>query len=186
MWSGPITDIQEKPLFIVFTLVSSHVPFDVVPPYIERWSSLGDGSLFNDLPKQEFNNNWLSGGEYPEGYTALIEYVLQSIADFLIQAVHDGTMVIVVGDHQPRFPISEKEATFSVPIHIISRNSDLVRSFKEFGFSFGIKPEEDNAHGAMEDFPSQLLSAILGTVPVPDPDPVSDSVSDSVSNSVSQ
>jgi hypothetical protein len=161
-WKKHLSLSQNRPDFVVFTLVSSHVPFRRVPPFVEDWHSIGDGSIYHSLPVQTFSNNWLSGGEYPEGYTASIQYVLNTVTDFIVKFITDDTLVLVVGDHQPRFPISEREATFAVPVHVISKNAELIRSFEQFDFSYGLQPDQNNPHGRMEDLLLNLLHAIRG------------------------
>ena len=126
---GTAAPERAEPFFGVYVMVSSHVPFNVLPPFIEDWSEIGDGSIYNDLPRRVFANDWLRGGEYPEGYTASIEYSLETVVDFLITFIEDDSLAIIIGDHQPRIPIAEQSSTFSVPVHVISRNEELVRRF---------------------------------------------------------
>ncbi len=73
---------SENPVFVTSILVSSHVPFEQIPQYLDDWDRLGNGDIFNKIPMVAFDNNWLSGGEYPEGYTAGIKYSLG--ATFLV------------------------------------------------------------------------------------------------------
>lgn len=151
----------EKPLFMNYVLVSSHVPFDRLPAYVEDWSRLGDGSIFNELPIRTFDNNWLTGGEYPQGYVASIEYTLTSIVEFLARR-DDESLVIIVGDHQPRIPISDPDASFSVPVHIVSRDDSLVDPFRHYGFGRGFAPQSSLARD-VDSHPSmdRLLEMIM-------------------------
>lgn len=137
--ANQIVDPGDRPLFMNYILVSSHVPFDRVPRYVDDWSLLGDGSIFNELEIRAFDNNWLGGGEYPEGYVASIEYTLTSITEFLTR-LDEEALVIVVGDHQPRIPIAEPDSTFSVPVHFLSRDPELVEPFRHYGFERGFAP----------------------------------------------
>jgi len=130
-----------QPGFYNYILVSSHVPFNVLPPYIEEWDRIGDGAVYYDYPRRIFDNNWLTGGEYPEGYTASIEYSLRVVTDYLIQYVGTRAVSLVMGDHQPRIPISERESTYLVPIHILSRDESLISGFVPYGFQPGLTPD---------------------------------------------
>lgn len=155
-------EAQEGPTFVNYVLVSSHVPFDRLPPYVEEWADLGDGSIFAERPLRTFDNNWLTGGEYPEGYVASIEYSLTSIVHFLTELLDRHALVVVVGDHQPRIPISEYEATFSVPIHVISQDPELVDGFAQFGFAKGMQPDQPLPHPGMDQFVGMLLDVAHG------------------------
>jgi hypothetical protein len=152
-----------SPFFGVYVMVSSHVPFNVLPPFIDDWSTIGDGRVYNDLPRRIFDNDWLRGGEYPEGYTASIEYSLKTVVDYLATFIEDGSLAVVIGDHQPRIPIAERSSTFSVPVHVISRNGELVRQFAEFGFRRGLEPSQPTPHPRMDELQRMLLTAARAT-----------------------
>ena len=93
---------SEEPVFLSALMVSSHVPFVRIPEYIEDWSRLGDGSLYNSEGIRRFNNNWLTGSEYPEGYVYSMSYVFDTILGYMERYVDDDALVVIVGDHQPR------------------------------------------------------------------------------------
>jgi hypothetical protein len=139
----------------------------VLPPYIEDWSRIGDGSLYRRESPRIFDNNWLHGGEYPEGYTASIEYELRIIRDYITQFAAEDGVFIVVGDHQPRIPIAEEDATYSVPIHVISKEPDVPRSFLQYGFTPGLEPGQSPPHRRMDEFFAMFLEAAGATEEVP-------------------
>ncbi|MFP4362832.1 MAG: sulfatase-like hydrolase/transferase [Spirochaetia bacterium] len=151
-----------NPQFFEFILVSSHAPFRFIPEYIEDWDSIDDGSMFYRTNNEEYDNNWLTGGEYPEGYTASIRYVLHTVTEFLYRFANEEALVIIVGDHQPKYPVSEGGASFSVPVHILSRTRKDVFPFSFFGYTEGIIPEQELPHTGMEEFLPQLLE-VIGT-----------------------
>jgi len=153
---------SERPLFANYVLVSSHVPFDQLPQYVDDWDALEDGSIFNELELRKFDNNWLSGGEYPEGYVASIGYTLTAITKFVTEVVADGSLFIIIGDHQPRIPISEADSTFSVPIHVIARDQALVADFSHFGLTPGFRPAQEPPHAGMDSFLGMLLEVAHG------------------------
>jgi phosphatidylglycerophosphate synthase len=140
------------PLFIETILVSSHTPFDIVPAYVTDWDSLGNGSIFKGLSHRFFDNGWLAGGEYPEGYTASIDYVLGCITRFAELTAGKWGLMIVLGDHQPRLPIRERYSGTDVPIHILSSHPELLTSWKEAGFTPGLIVETEAESIDMSDF----------------------------------
>lgn len=150
------------PLFVTYVMVSSHVPFRTVPPYVDEWERLEEGEIYNSLRRRVFNNNWLSGGEYPEGYTASIAYSLRAATDYIVRYMEEGDVAVVIGDHQPRIPISERSSTYSVPVHILSRTDRLVAPFKEFGFSDGLVPAQEPPHQRMDRLYPMLYEVFRG------------------------
>lgn len=151
-----------RPRFLMAILVSSHVPFRVVPPYIEDWSTIGDGSIYRELGRETFDNNWLSGGEYPEGYIASFDYTLQVVVDYVLQFGGEDELFLVLGDHQPRIPISERTATFSVPFHVMSRNRELLLPFGYYGLVPGFVPSQEPPHPRMDIIYPMLREVIDG------------------------
>ena len=140
--SGELIRELEEPVFAVYTLVSSHVPFEVIPEYVPDWDLLGDGSIFSRAYLRRFDNNWLSGSEYPEGFIAGISYSLQSIRGYLNRYVEDGALAVIIGDHQPRIPISERDSTYSVPVHFLSRRPELLEILPDAWLSRSFVPKE--------------------------------------------
>jgi arylsulfatase A-like enzyme len=166
----PITDQRLKKdeitaCFVEYILVSSHGPFNRIPPYIENWEELGDGSIYNDLPMQYFDNDWYTGREYDEGYEAAIRYVLKVITEYLVQFIDDETLVVIVGDHQPKFPITERGSPLSVPVHVISRDRSLIELLVGHGYVESLIPSQSPPHPGMETFYQTFMDVINGSSP---------------------
>jgi hypothetical protein len=152
----------QAPVFGWYMLSNSHVPFEAQPEYVDDWDSLGDGSIFHDAHVRYFDNNWLWGGEFPEGYLFSIEYELKTIREFMDRYLDPSSLVIILGDHQPRIPISEAESSFSVPVHVLSGNADLLEPLLGQGFQQKIVPDDEALpHLGMEEFPRLLLDVLL-------------------------
>ncbi|MCF7928416.1 MAG: hypothetical protein K9L68_05550 [Spirochaetales bacterium] len=149
-----------RPCFIMYMMVSSHTPFHIVPGYVEDWGELSDGSIFHSVESSYFDNGWLSGDEYPEGYTASIDYSLTTISDYLVNFIRDDSLIIIVGDHQPRFPVRERNSGQGVPIHLVSKKSELLLPFIEAGFSAGFEPDLSPPAQRMDEFIRFFLDVI--------------------------
>jgi hypothetical protein len=151
----------QAPVFGWYMLSNSHVPFEAQPEYVDDWDSLGDGSIFHDAHVRYFNNNWLWGGEFPEGYLFSIEYELKIIRGFMDRYLDPDDLVIILGDHQPRIPISEPESSYSVPVHVLSGNADLLKPLLGQGFQQRIVPDDEALpHRGMEEFPRLLMDVL--------------------------
>ena len=149
-------DAVDRPLYVHYQLVSSHTPFNRIPPFIENWDELGDGSIYHERSEEilRFDNTWGGGRELDEGYVASLEYVFRSITDYLDQFMdhRDDPILIFFGDHQPQRPIREGAATLAVPIHIATREPELLEPFGEYGFTPGFKPQQERPHPHFTEF----------------------------------
>jgi hypothetical protein len=156
-----IVQRAEEPFFIEYLLVSSHAPFNRIPDYIEDWTEIDDGSVYYGTENHFFENTWFSGKQYTEGYTAAISYVLTVITEYLTGFLNDEALVIIVGDHQPKYPVTERGQPLSVPMHLISRNKNILRRFEGLGYTPGLIPSQEPPHPGLETFKHDFLFAIL-------------------------
>ncbi|MFW6368638.1 MAG: hypothetical protein ACOCZ9_02765, partial [Spirochaetota bacterium] len=142
-----------RPLYVQYQLVSSHLPFNRIPAVIDDWSELGDGSLYHESDNQYFDNDYFRGDEYIEGYSAAVNYVLEIITQYMTRHVTDDdqSLFIVYGDHQPGTVVTGQNASRSVPIHVLSRDRELLRAWREdHGFTPGLIPDQERPHIPME------------------------------------
>lgn len=152
--------MDREPVFIEYMLVSSHAPFNRVPPYVENWELLDDGSIYHELPTLTFKNTWFQGKEYTEGYTAAIMYVFEVITGYLTEFISDDTLIIVTGDHQPKYPVTDRGQPLSVPVHVLCRDPALVRSFVGDGYEEGLVPVKPPPHPGLEQFFPQFMALL--------------------------
>ncbi|MDA3949038.1 MAG: hypothetical protein PF508_07405 [Spirochaeta sp.] len=136
---GPVAD---TPLLAYYQLVSSHTPFNKIPPLIENWEDLGDGSVYHEREDEirTFNNSWGGGTEMDEGYSTAISYVFDSLGKYVAEEMDlsRDPIIIVFGDHQAQRPIREQEAHLSVPIHVASRDPEILALFEAEGYRPGL------------------------------------------------
>ena len=150
---GPAAD---RPVAAYYQLVSSHTPFNRIPPIIEDWEELGDGTVYEERSQEilTFDNSWSGGTELIEGYTAAISYTFRAITKYVEDELHHDRepILIIFGDHQAQRPIREADAHLSVPIHVASRDPDIVDRFRSRGFQQGMVSDEAPPHRNMSDF----------------------------------
>jgi len=145
-----------QPLFVEFNLVSSHAPFHRQPPYVEDWSRIGDGAVYHDLALITFPIIWPDLSNAAEGYVASIRYDLKVIAEFIGQFVEKPAIIIILGDHQPNVQLTGKNHVWAVPVHVVSRNADLLMPFSKRGFLPGLVPTQQT-HRGMESLTFEFL-----------------------------
>lgn len=151
--SGPAAD---APLLAYYQLVSSHTPFNKIPPLIEEWEELGDGSVYHEREDEirTFNNTWGGGTEMDEGYSTAISYVFDSLGKYIEERMDlsRDPIIIVFGDHQAQRPIREQEAHLSVPIHVASRDPEILALFEAEGYRPGLDGGQPPPHPPMSTF----------------------------------
>lgn len=143
---------RKQPLFIEYVLISSHAPFHQQPPYLEDWSQIDDGSIYHKKQSVTFPIIWPDLTNASEAYMTSIMYVLRTLESYITQFIDDDALIILLGDHQPNVQITGENTLWSVPIHIISRNSEFLKPFKERGYIPGLMPQQPLPHPGMEDF----------------------------------
>jgi hypothetical protein len=146
---GPDT----TPRLFQFHMVTSHMPWAVVPNYVDDWRALNDADgdpidfpHYSELTKRlsrygrEESHRWILYGGLPEDYRARyldsIEYDLRVIEEHLTRATGED-LILVMGDHQPPV-IAPEKANFDVPVHVFARDSTLLDEFRERGFTEGL------------------------------------------------
>ena len=113
------------PVFTQIVLVSSHMPFSPVPPYLPDW---GDAGTFADVPNVVWDElhsppDW---SRLAPAYLQSLRYDLTVLRDWLVHRLHGDGLVILVGDHQPPAVVGGDQQPWTVPIHVLSRDPDLV------------------------------------------------------------
>ena len=156
----------DMPLFIQYSLVSTHFPFLVVPKYFDDWTKIADGSIYHDPGAVvHFSERDASGG-----YMTAVRYVLQVLMEYILRFIHDDSLVIVVGDHQPWVKITGKNQLWSVPIHAISRNEDHLRPFRTHDYTEGLVPRHRPPHAGLDTLFHVLLEG-FSSAPIGDLQP---------------
>lgn len=150
---------RRRPLFISFVLGSSHAPFRILPPYLPDWSLLGDGSVFGRLDPITFPVTWSDMTDAGEAYIAALTYVLKVVAGFIENFVRDDALIVIMGDHQPNAQVAGPQASWSVPVHVLSRNPAFLEPLGRHRYSPGLIPSQPPPHDGMERVLTTLLAA---------------------------
>jgi hypothetical protein len=161
---------EKRPYFAQYILCSSHTPWHYIPPYVESWSGFDKGNLYNDRSNNTwYENSWVLGSELFEGYIHSIRYSLESVFGYARKFLGEDDLLIVTGDHQPKFPVSEKGASFAVPLHIIGKDRELLVPFTGLGYGFHVIPPKEQNYPGLEDFAGQFISLATSEKLVPRP-----------------
>lgn len=150
---------ERQPLFVEYMLCSSHVPWNYIPPYRPSWEFPERGKIYYRRKLNTYyENSWAAGGELFAGYAHSIRYSLETVVGYIRRQLGEGEVAILVGDHQPKFPVSEKRASFAVPVHVISADKGNVEGFRDFGYIEGLVPPAGADFPGLEEFMGHFLS----------------------------
>jgi Sulfatase len=151
-------DASTPPRFVFAATISTHVPFIRVPPYQPDWQRLlGDRPFDEADVSREMARpvDWL---DMMPVYVRLVDYTYRWFGGYLRQPQSRETVYVVLGDHQPTGNVSGEGASWDVPVHIISRDPELLQRFVEQGFKPGLEPPRASL-GGMHELTGMLLKA---------------------------
>jgi hypothetical protein len=131
---------RDKPVFVFFPTIMSHMPFGPTPPYQPDWAQLTKPDPFAGTDLAEALTNLPDYGDLPAAYIRTIRHNYRLLRGFLESHAPKDSLIIVVGDHQPSAIISGKEASWNAPIHIFTRDAEMLNSFMKSGFTSGFDP----------------------------------------------
>jgi phosphatidylglycerophosphate synthase len=155
-----VVAVAQGPLFATCVLVSSHAPWSHIPTLVPDWSQVGHGEIFHSHPLKRANLDWSNLSLAAEPYLTSILYDLDVLRGYLTEFVHDDSLVVILGDHQPVSEVTDNSPSWAVPIHVISRDPDLVAPFRSRGYVQGMVPM--NGSLPMEDFLVDFLHDFSG------------------------
>ena len=148
---------KTQPLFIQYVLVSSHAPWSHLPTLVEDWDRLRDGSVFHRTRTVRFPIEWPHFEHATDAYAKSINYDFEVLGRYLTRFIDDGSLVIILGDHQPVAEVNGDSWEYGVPIHVLSKNPELVKPFLTRGYQPGIRPNLQGYAQGLETLMPNLL-----------------------------
>lgn len=128
----------DGPVAVEFALISSHGPWAPLPRPV-AWERVGDGSVFDGSQRNDEHANWHDKDSVREFYVRSLEYTLDMVREYITRYGKDR-LTIVIGDHQPPTIISGWDQTANTPIHVISRDPQLLARLPQ-SFTDGVFPQ---------------------------------------------
>ena len=147
------------PVFTQLVLVSSHIPFAPVPPYLTDWD---DSGSFASVSAKGMEKAWRQPDwtRLAPDYLNSLRYDFAVLAGWLTQRMSGEGLVILLGDHQPPAIVGgQSQPPWTVPIHVLSRDPELVAPFLADGYVSGLDPTQAPPHLGMETFLGRFLAA---------------------------
>jgi hypothetical protein len=152
---------SEPPVFTQVVLVSTHTPFSPVPPYLADWGDAGAFATVSAAAWEEIYRqpDWTV---LAPSYLKSLQYDFAVLGDWLAKHLPGEALVILLGDHQPPAVVGGELQQWTVPIHVLSRDPELVAPFMAAGYVAGVVPSQAPPHQGMENFLSSFLAAFGG------------------------
>lgn len=146
-----------RPAFVLFPTITSHIPFQPLPPYQPDWQRLLGTDPFDadGVARSAAQPDW---DRLAPAYVATIGYAYDWLTGFLQRPAARDYVLVVVGDHQPVSAVAGERAPWEVPVHVITRKAEIADALVAAGFRPGIVPARP-ALGAMHDLTRVLLEA---------------------------
>jgi hypothetical protein len=147
-----------KPLFVFFPTVTTHIPFEPIPPFQPEWRRMLSPEPYDAEPLRHAfaqRADWTNLGA---SYVSSVEYFFDVLASYLRERAGDDPVLIVLGDHQPAAVVIGQGEPWDVPVHIISKRRDVLEALQRHGFRSGLTPARP-AVGKMNELALWLLDA---------------------------
>ncbi|WP_185985118.1 sulfatase [Aureimonas mangrovi] len=152
--------VRSRPLMAELALISSHAPWTPIPPLLP-WGDVGNGTIFTpyasagDPPEVV----WRDPERVRQQYALSIDYALETLGSFVETYGGDDQLFIILGDHQPAPIITGESASRDVPIHILSRDRELLERLDEWGWTRGMVPSRGAPVWRMDAFRERFVRA---------------------------
>jgi phosphatidylglycerophosphate synthase len=153
-----LSKTHRKPVFAEVDTVSSHLPWSRIPEQIP-WNELGNGSIFNHIPRFSHPGFWGHPNEVRAAYLKSIEYSLNVLISYITHYGNKNLVLVVVGDEQPVPVVSGPNATHDVPISIIAHDPKVLKQIGSWGWGAGLRPNPQAPVWPMSAFRDRFLGA---------------------------
>jgi hypothetical protein len=151
----------QAPVLVFFATISTHMPFNPVPPYQPDWQRVLSADPFD---KDHLEAASMGLGDWTNlrpAYAATLAYTFTYVAGFLRSRADTDLVWIMLGDHQPAANVTGEGARWDVPVHIITGDRTIAAALIGHGFRPGLTPAPTSI-GPMHELPVLLLEAFGG------------------------
>ncbi len=122
----------DTPHVFFYITQNSHYPWTPLPDVVPDWQDWNSAPPVEPPPAQR-----LPLAVMRRQYLASIEYELTMLTNFITQKADENDIFIIIGDHQPA-RVARYSDGWDTPLHLISRNEQLIDFFHEQGFTSGL------------------------------------------------
>ncbi len=128
------------PLLVLFTTITSHMPFRPTPPYQADWSRLLSDMPFDQKAVDQSLAQFPEWTNLQPAYADTLVYNFNYLNGYLRNHADDDFYWVLIGDHQPPAAVSGPGVRWDVPVHIVSSDDTIIDSLLQQGFVEGMTP----------------------------------------------
>ena len=150
-------DPDGRPRFLFYPTINSHIPFRPTPPYQPDWSRVTSDKLFSEEATAEALADEIDWNDLYPGYIRTIEYTFNWLAGYQSLPQPRESVLVLLGDHQPAGSITGPNASWEVPVHIVTSNDTIAERLRQHGFRDGVDPRRESL-GHISELNQILLS----------------------------
>ena len=147
---------DSPPRFLFFPTITTHLPFGPAPPYQSDWERLLTPDPFGAEESRRLLGAYVDWLDMLPGYVAMFDYTYRWLGGYLQRPEPRESVMLWVGDHQPASSVSGEGASWDVPVHVITRDPELLARFVALGFQPGLEPRRPPL-GGLHDLTALLL-----------------------------
>ena len=147
-----------RPRFVFFPLITCHLPFSPPPPYQPDWARVLSPEPYDAAEVARAlaeKPHWTD--MFPD-YLRMVQYTYQWLGPWLGRAQPRETVFVLAGDHQPVAGVTGQGASWDVPVHVVSRDPQLLARFIAQGFAPGMAPPRRSL-GRLDQLTGMMLEA---------------------------
>jgi hypothetical protein len=155
-----------KPLFMLFPTINTHMPWRPIPPLQSDWRRVLTRTPFDATAVEDSLKQTPAWTDLGASYSASFVYSFHLLTSYLRARADHDFVLILIGDHQPAATVSGANASWDVPVHVITRSPEIIASLKSSGFVDGATPAPRSI-SRMNALSQTLLNAFSGPASAP-------------------
>jgi exo-beta-1,3-glucanase (GH17 family)/cellulose synthase/poly-beta-1,6-N-acetylglucosamine synthase-like glycosyltransferase len=148
-----------RPRFTLFATISTHFPFNQVPPYQPDWQRLLGPEPFDAAAVARAQAEPVNWTHMRPDYYRTINYAHTWLAGYFSQPEPRESVYLMLGDHQPTGTVTGEEPSWDVPVFLVSRDKAILDRFRAIGFSDGLTPRR-RPLGGLHDLTAHVLDGL--------------------------
>ncbi|MBS0452210.1 MAG: hypothetical protein JSS14_12955 [Proteobacteria bacterium] len=150
---------QRQPRFVVMATLASHMPFVPLPPLMPSLAQAADPQAYTaqQLEAAQRVPGTTRHDSGTQAYLDSLRYTFEWLGGYLQTEAPQPLVTVLLGDHQPWAVVSGSDASWEVPVHIISRDAALLDRLVAHGFVRGLVPPPEAAARPMHELTPLLL-----------------------------
>lgn len=150
-------DPDGRPRFVFYPTITSHIPYRPTPPYQPDWSRVTSDAPFPEEATAAALADTIDWNDLLPGYISTIVYTFDWLAGYQALPQPRESVMVLVGDHQPAGGFAGPNASWDVPVHVITGNGLIAERLALHGFIEGVDPPQASL-GHVSDLNQILLS----------------------------